>query len=203
MKKKYLFYIVLILLILNGLLIYKLKHKAPPSTISEDSLKEVETMYENKFIVEKENDNLKLDENIQLINVKGDTLLAKDVFKNKQVVLRYSVLNCGDCIDAETAILASMKDRISGEIVIITYFEKIRGLIFDYKKLEKLGLKDIPIYLLVDNKLGIPLEKQNLPYYFNIDSNLNMSNFFIPIKEKPRLSNSYLNFSFKNYLKKK
>ena len=126
-----------------------------------------------------------------------------DVFKNKQVVLRYSVLNCGDCIDAETAILASMKDRISGEIVIITYFEKIRGLIFDYKKLEKLGLKDIPIYLLVDNKLGIPLEKQNLPYYFNIDSNLNMSNFFIPIKEKPRLSNSYLNFSFKNYLKKK
>lgn len=202
MKKKFII-VIFTMLFLNGLLVYKIKFAKNNNIVSEDIIDKVETMYQNKFIIEKENENLKLNSSTKLVNINRDTLFAKDVFKKRSIVLRYSVLNCGDCVDAETAILSAMKSDFSDKICIITYYDKIRGLIFDYKKLEKLGLNKIPIYLLIDNELGIPLEKQNVPYYFNIDSTLTMSNFFIPIKDKPRLSNSYLNSSLKNFFKER
>jgi hypothetical protein len=155
----------------------------------DDVIKDKETFYQNLILATKRNENLKLSKNLKLINIDGDTLLAKDLsFKNK-IVLRYSILNCGDCVDEEFNILEKNKSLFSNNLIIIAY----------RKKLQKMGIDNVNLYLLLDNDIGIPLEKENIPYYFYLANDLSMTNFFIPLREYPHLSNNYLKYTFQNF----
>ncbi|MFA9189560.1 hypothetical protein [Flavobacterium magnesitis] len=165
----------------------------------DNTIKDRETFYQNIILATKRNENLKLAENLRLINIDGDTLLAKDVsFKNK-IVLRYSILNCSDCVDEEFNILEKNKSLFSDNLIIMTYHENLRSFIMDWKKLQKMGINNVNLYLLVDNNIGIPLEKENIPYYFYLGNDLSMTNFFIPLREYPHLSNNYLKHTFQNF----
>ena len=62
-----------------------------------------------------------------------------------------------------------------------------------YKEFQKKGLDNIKMYLLTESGLNIPLDKLNVPFYFSVNSNLTMTNFFIPQKDNPKLSTVYLN----------
>lgn len=165
----------------------------------DDVIKDKETFYQNLILATKRNENLKLSKNLKLINIDGDTLLAKDLsFKNK-IVLRYSILNCGDCVDEEFNILEKNKSLFSDNLIIITYHKNLRSFLMDWKKLQKMGIDNVNLYLLLDNDIGIPLEKENIPYYFYLANDLSMTNFFIPLREYPHLSNNYLKYTFQNF----
>ena len=210
MKKVTLLIFLVILMALNVLILYKYKevqHKL--STIAnihkegltnkEKQLADTEKLYENNIIATKENENLKLNKELKLITIEGDTIFAKDAFKNNNLILRYSVLNCGDCVDAEFKNLERFARKFTNRITIITYHERIRGLIMDYKKLQELGLDNVTVYMLPNNQLSVPLEKHNIPYYFHITPDLTIHNVFIPLKEQPKLSEYYLKYSFMNF----
>lgn len=200
MKNKFFFLIVISLILFNAFLLFNNNSKKEETNVYLNSLKSV---YEDKFIVEKQNENLKLDKNLKLLTVDGDSVLVKDIFNNNKIVLKYSLLNCGACIDAEYQVLRELSKNFDNELCIIAYYDRVRDLIGDYKKLKEIGLDEVTIYLIPDDKLGVPLDKQNIPYYFLIDNDLTMTNLFIPMKESPKLSINYLKSNLKNVFNKK
>jgi len=192
--------IIIVLLILNGFLVYKFKlnNKTFKSVTSQlntelNQKKEEVKTFEQNFIYEKTSENLQLQGNTKLIDVNGDTITLKDIFKKNSIILRYSELNCKDCINAEINALVENKEKLKADIVLLAYYKNKRDLFVFYKDFQKKGLDDIKMYLLPDKGLNIPIDKLNMPFYFSTDSTLTMTNFFIPQKDKPELSKVYLN----------
>lgn len=205
--KKITYMIILILIILNSVLAYKFKSNSIEfNTIYtllnkklEKNKSEVLT-YEHNFIKEKENDYLKLDSNLELINVEGRTVLAKDVLKTNSLIFRFSELNCEECIDAEIDVLLGNQDKFKKDVILIAYYQNQRDLFVFYKEFQKKGLTNIKMFLSPEKGLDIPIDKINMPFYFCVNSNLIMNNFFIPQKEKPIFSQVYLDYTSKNFL---
>src|SRR5699024_4166287 len=106
---------------------------------------------------------------------------AKDIWSKGQLVFRYSSLNCRACIDAEYDQLIELSNLIEGSdhpISIVAFQDNLRDLYVDQKWAEKEGLKGIDFYLLLEDRLGIPMDENNEPYYFQIAPDLTISNFF-------------------------
>lgn len=205
--KKTIYILIIILIILNSFLAYKIKSNNSGfitiySLLNKklDKKKSELLAFEQNFIQEKENENLKIDGNLGLIDISGKTVLAKDIIKANSLVLRFSELNCGACIDAEINALIKNKNKIKKDAILIAYYQDKRNLFVFYKDFQKKGLTNFKMYLLPNNDLHIPLDKLNIPYYFCINSDLTMNNFFIPQKDKPKLSNVYLDCTLKRFL---
>ena len=200
--KKLKFIIIIILFTLNVILIFKVNLYSKTLSSVGNILKNTTTAistFEKNTIEQNQNENLKLREDVKFISIKGSTVLAKEIFKTTTLVLRYSEFNCKDCIDAEINVILKNKDQFVDNICLIAYYMNKRDLFIFYKELQKRGLKNIKMYWLPNNGLNIPIEKTNMPYYFCINSELVISNVFIPQKDKPKLSNSYLRTVSKNF----
>lgn len=205
--KKIPYVIILILIVLNTILAYKIKSNnndfAKIYSLLNNKIEKNKTeflTYERNFLKEQENENLPLKGNLKLIDIDGKTILAKDVFKENSVVLRYSELNCHECIDSEINNLVSLKDKIKKEVVLIASYQEPRDLFVFYKEFQKKGLNNIRMYLLSDTIGALPLDKFNVPYYFCVNSGLEMTGFFLPKKEKPTMSKVYLENRLKKFL---
>ncbi|GAL73410.1 hypothetical protein [Jejuia pallidilutea] len=198
---------IIALLLLNVVLIYKLKtynrNYSINSTViiekSEKSKKEILT-FEQNFINESINENLEFDNNVRIVDINNNDILAKDLFKNKSIVLYYSELHCNDCITAEINTIIKNKEKLDESFVLLAHYQNNRDLFVFNNEFQKKGLKKIKMYLLLDKGLNIPADKLNIPYYFCIDSTLRITNFFIPQKDKPKLSESYLINTSKNFM---
>lgn len=203
--KKISYIIIIILIVLNTVLAYKIKSNNTEFTSiysvlnnKLDKNKSEALTYEHNFIWEKENENLQLDANLELIDIEGKPVLAKDIFKTNSLVFRFSELNCRECIDAEIDALVNSKDKIKKEVILVAYYQTPRDLFVFYKEFQKKGLTNIKMYLFPDKVLPTSIDKLNTPYYFCVNSNLIMNNFFIPQKEKPILSKVYLDYTLKS-----
>ncbi|APA00346.1 hypothetical protein [Flavobacterium commune] len=205
--KKINYIIILILIVLNSVLAYKIKSNTTEfrtiySLLNKklDKNKSAVIKFEHNFIREQKNENLQLDSNFELLDILGNKVFAKDILKKNSLVFRFSELNCGDCIDAEINALINNKDKIKKNVILISYYQNPRNLFVFYNEFQKKGLVNFEMYLSPAKGLGIPLDQQNIPYYFCVNSNLIMNNFFIPQKEKPKLSQVYLECTSKNFL---
>lgn len=205
--KKVIYISIIILIVLNSVLAYKIKSNNNEfitiySLLNKklDKNKTELLTFQKNFTHEKENDNLKLESDLQLIDIVGNPVLAKDIIKTNSLVLRFSELNCGSCIDAEINALVNHKDKIKKNIILIAYYQDKRDLFVFYKDFKNKGLANIKMYLLADKGLNIPIDKLNTPYYFCVNSDLIMNNFFIPQKDKPTLSKVYLDHTLKVFL---
>lgn len=196
--------VIIILIILNGLLSYNLFLNNKKLNYINLALnrknKEIST-FQSNFKWEKVNNNLILDEDLGFFDVSGNKILAKNFLKKNMIVLRFSESNCEDCINSEIDVLLKNKE-LKENIILIISLQKKRDLFVYHRKYKEKGLKNIKMYLLADNGLNIPAEKLNMPYYFCVNSSLTMTNFFIPQKDKPKLSENYLETTSKNYLRK-
>ncbi len=194
---------MILLLVLNGFLLTKINNYSKAindiNILSKDIKKELLTLEQN-IIDENLNENLKLREDIKFINIHGNVVLAQDIFKKHALVLRYSESNCSDCIKAELNAVLKNKELFVNDIYIIAHYRNKRDLYVFYRDIQNKGLKNIKMYLLPDKDLNIPADKLNMPYYFCIDSTLLITNFFIPQKDKPKLSENYLLNTSKNFL---
>lgn len=146
--------------------------------------------------VENSNKHNYLDSKTRLINLEGDTVKLGDIIKGKKLIFRYSVLDCNACVQKEFENIRDMKFDINiqkEKIVMIAYYQEIRDLIVTYKSL---NLK-VPIYILINNDLDLPIEKYNFPYYFIVGSNLHIYDVFIPNRDKKENTIQFLNSAIK------
>lgn len=156
----------------------------------------------NKQRLELLNENLILNSKISLLDINNDTINLKSIIKKPTLVFRYSILNCGACVAIELnniqeviAKYKTLKDRI----ILISFYQDLRSEIYAYKSLK---IK-IPMYIIPNNKLGLPIEENNnSPYYFVLNSDLSVSNLFIPERENIDNSKEYLTMIFDRIVSK-
>ncbi|TGV03448.1 hypothetical protein [Flavivirga rizhaonensis] len=107
-----------------------------------------------------------MDKNTRFLDIKGNLILAKDLFKTKKIVLRYSESNCEDCISSEINTILNNNNELKERIILIAYYKNKRDLFVYHKEFKKKGLDNIEMYLLTENGLNVSIEKLNMPFYF-------------------------------------
>lgn len=141
-----------------------------------------------------------LNKKMKIINLNGDTIKITDVIKSNTLVFRYSMTNCGACINQEMENIRNLKyqKRIdTDKIIFLAYYQNLRDQIVSYRSMDL----NIPIYILTENDLGLPIEKKNFPYYFVVDSTLCLRNLFIPERNDAELTMKYVEKICNNVLK--
>ena len=107
------------------------------------------------------------------------------------VILRISDQNCSVCVDAELEELENLQKKLTEkQVVVLASFENKRELRILTEGVKKLG---VPIFSIRFDKVHLPIEEVNIPYYFMLDSDWSVSNVFIPKKSFPDLTNTYFN----------
>jgi hypothetical protein len=115
--------------------------------------------------------------------------------KEKFLVCRFSELHCQECVIYATIKLLN-QSKTMGDINILFWgaYEHIKSLNIAKKHF---GIQDMPVYNI--SNLNIPAEELGYPYYFVLNSDLTISNVFIPDKATPSMTNNYLKMVYKRY----
>lgn len=188
MKRTIYFPLFLISLLTICLLIYvTLRNRS--NSIGKNDL--MEQTFLNKYWLELESGSVKLNDCI-LYSYTGNqiTYLHEIVEKSHVLVLRFSETNCNICIDTEVENLLKFSKKVdSVNIVLIGSYSNERA-----RWMRKSKFK---IFNLRDQVLGLPLDDQNVPYYFILDEDLSAKSVFIPFKELPGLTEKYFELIYK------
>lgn len=118
----------------------------------------------------------------------GDSTTLDKIKQNKKsLILRYSYLSCQPCVDN---IIANIKQFVEEndtlEVLLLSNYQCKK----DLRNFKRINTIFTEVYNI--KHLDISLEKENVPYMFIIDENMNIFNFFIPRKEIPELTKQYL-----------
>jgi hypothetical protein len=188
------------LLALNIFLLTRL-HTAQEASDECNNSKELLEIFYQKTRTEKENENLMFPQTVKLMTIEGDTISPEKLFTTKTIVFRFSTMECSECVNNEINLIIDemqKNPKLLGKICFLmsyTYISDVFGL---SRQLNDKSLK-VPIYLVPYGIQNIPLEVQNIPYYFTIDENNIMNNFLIPMKERQDWTKAYISVLLKNY----
>jgi hypothetical protein len=120
-------------------------------------------------------DNVKDIKNQIFITLDNDSVKLSDVITHKHLAFRYSVLDCKSCIDSLFHFLRIHEDQIGKDnILILTYYNDLRDFVIN-ARLNKIHYK---ILQIPENRLFLKEDKSHIPYFFNIDRDMNPVNFF-------------------------
>lgn len=142
---------------------------------------------EQAFIIQTLNSNTKLNDKMIRDLSGNEILLSNAIAGNSFLFIRFSELNCNECI---TYILnktrrLSVQKGYSDKIVLLATYKEVRNL--------KILIKDMqltfPVYLI--DGLNIPCEEINYPYCFVSDSSLHANQVFIPDRSESKMTNLY------------
>lgn len=112
--------------------------------------------------------------------------LSKIKKQKNTLVFRYTTLVCMSCVEKISDVLKKFQEENENIEVIV---------LATYRPNEELMFKSIckphkNVYTV--SALNLPLEKENVPYFFLLDKDLNVSNTFIPEAGMPKLTKAYL-----------
>ena len=128
---------------------------------------------------------------LEVCNEKGDTLAIDNIISKPVLVLRYSELNCQSCVDD---LLTQVKEaglfNASNSLLLAYYREP--AYLYQFKRMNRL---ELPVFSI--QKTGLPPDTLNLPYFFLMNSKLQISNVFIPEEGDTESMAAYLTFAGK------
>jgi hypothetical protein len=174
-----------------------------PSIFLSDMIIKKKTISEQEFLL-KENENknkllnniillhgrcidLKIDTNSIVVDETGNGFLLKELIKKTVTIYRLNESNCFTCIERFLPELEKISKK--NTVIILGTYSNPRNLFLSLKEYIP---KQIAVYNIEKGYLDkSKIENIDMPYIFDIDSNLNASNFFIPQKEVQKLSVYY------------
>jgi hypothetical protein len=144
-----------------------------------------------------ENSNIRL--NDILVKDSSDNVIPlQEFFKKGQnviLVYRFSEMNCESCVSYSIHTLLQWIDSIDKDNILFLGAYR-NNKIFNRQKplygIHEFNVANTP-------NLNLPAENIGYPYYFVLDSTLNVSNLFVPDKGFPQLNNAYLKNIKKRY----
>lgn len=153
--------------------------------------------YDNDYIVERLNDNIKINEPLSLVSIDGDSLTGKSFRSKRKIVFRYTISSCHDCVTSEFDVIQQAIEEnpsLSKKLLIITYYHNHAAMVGDLREMRNRRL-NIPIFITQHLK-GVPIEDENLPYYFVLENDSIIRNVFICYHDKPSRTTAYLRSAF-------
>ncbi|PCH68239.1 MAG: hypothetical protein COC06_09920 [Bacteroidales bacterium] len=204
MKEKAPFILILIILIaINSFtlfLYHRLKQKEIEGEIIRvnqvSSLKDIQNTYRLNSKIDILNSCLCVD-NVMIKDTVDNKFPINKIFDNLQervLVCRFSQRHCESCVNSLIQILRNRVDSIGKENVV--FLGNHRNNRIFKRTIPLYGIEDLKVYNCP--KLSIPVEELGYPYYFILDSRLQISNVFVPDKATPNVTFEYL----KNICKK-
>jgi hypothetical protein len=205
MKKCRIIFIVALLLILNAVLLYRIvdcnrliavyQSILADNTNKSNSMESLNLNFESGL----KNNGIKLD-NVIIKDSRNKEIRLQDLFKNGRsqiLVSRFTSLCCESCAIYSIQKVCSLADSINNEtdIVFLAFYDNNKNLNL-LKKQYRIQEKEV--YNTVDF-LDIPIEQQSYPYYFVLNSDLTISNIFVPDKVTPTITNNYLKMINERY----
>lgn len=169
--------------------------------VIEDGEDKYNSLIENdhiRFI----NNNLFLNKEKHVLKNETDSISLSTLINKfgKILVFRYSELNCMMCVDQELVELRKMIHENKMKIIIITTYGEMHDL-FLFKRTNQ--LVDVDIYNIMEPFTNISIEKNNIPYYFVLDSDFILKDLFIPNKLFAKHSINYLHHIIESNQKNK
>lgn len=135
------------------------------------------------------NEGLKISPNFILEKENSECVKLSELLSDEPtLIFRYSDLNCNTCVEAEFKNINQYLDKTNSNRLVILADYKNEDDLFRFKRLNQV---EMPIYNSKNNKLNLPVEGLNTPYFFIIDSTLVVRSLFIPNKAYPEFSKNY------------
>lgn len=147
-----------------------------------------ELINEDRFLAF-QNEGYTISKKLEIINQNGDKIdFASYMSERQYLIFRYSFLNCQPCVDEVLRLLKmSMNEVDSSQILIFSNYQ----LLNDLKKFRRINKIFDEVYKV--DSLNLPIDKLNIPYFFVLGKNMQVSHIFIPQKESPKTTERYLN----------
>ncbi|WP_147679231.1 hypothetical protein [Algibacter pacificus] len=179
-----------------------------------NNLKKLNNLNIKKNLVEIENDELdtykssykggilnngkKISRHLLVKDSLHNLIPLKNTFEDKQnnmLVYRFSKRHCESCVVASLEVLKRHTDSIGvSNILFLGNYGNNRiynRTMFEY------GLKKMKVYNA--SSFNIPAEEIGYPYFFVLNSNLEVLDLFIPNKAVPKITEDYLKIINKKY----
>jgi len=155
-----------------------------------DNVDQVVGVFVQDMYYEQLTDDLtfEIDEHLLSLN---QSLVLGNLLKEKSqlAVLRISDQNCSLCVETELEEIEKLQQVLpEHRVVVLASFENKRGLKILTEGLKKIGT---PIFSVRFDKVHLPIEEANIPYYFVLNRDWTVSNIFIPKRSFPDLTNTY------------
>lgn len=118
------------------------------------------------------------------------TDFLKRFIKRPKLVLRYTEINCTPCVDSSVLTLKEVTNKVGEEnILILASYHSKRDMLI-WKRVNNIKY---PIYQIPDNKTGLNVDAENVPYFFILlpESNT-VHHLFLPLKENMKRTREYL-----------
>ncbi len=155
----------------------------------------VKSMFSYDYIKSLQYNGIMLDSSTTLLD-RNDTIYTLSDFMNEErkLVFRYSFIHCNACVDTLMKLVNKFSDEVGDDkVVILAQYANIR----DYKNFVRINNIKHSIYQLQDSLCKA--DELSIPYLFVLEDNMTISNFFLPRKEYPKITEQYLE-SIKNIL---
>lgn len=138
---------------------------------------------------------LGIDSTIVLRDANDSSYTVNDIAKtDRKLVFRYSFIHCNACVDTIMKLVNKFANEVGADkVVIIAQYANKR----DYKNFVRINQIKTSIYHLQDSLCKA--DELSIPYLFVLEDNMTVSNFFMPRKEYPKITEQYLQ-SIKNIL---
>ena len=177
--------------ILLGVYIYQQKQQteqfyedyAQKSVLSYDYLKSMQ--YNGNVI----------DSSVALLDSKDSSYTMGDIACGGRIlVFRYSFIHCNACVDTLMKLVGHFSKEVgAGKIAILAQYANKR----DYKNFVRINNVKNGMFHLQDTLCKA--DELSIPYLFVLEGDMTISNFFMPRKEYPQITEQYLQ-SIKNLL---
>jgi hypothetical protein len=158
--------------------------------LKQQELEQKEILISN-FKLSIENEGILFVDSLKFNDKDGQYISIKDIFSMHKVVFRYSYLNCTSCIDEELKIIKQVLETIGNDGNLCIFVHGVGQKKDIILHLKAVGI-NLPVYFTGAVGICTSIEKQILPYYFCLDSNLRISNVFVPVIWNHELSEFYL-----------
>lgn len=189
-----------IILILFGITIYtifqynKLKQQTKVSLTNNPAIETTNVdelnAYKVNFKTNVLNNNLNL-ENIVLKDSVSNTIPLTNIFKKGQktmLVYRFSQMHCESCVRASIQLFVNWAN--AENVKNICFLGNYRNNRIFYRTIPDYNIQKMKVYNASD--FNLPAESIGYPYCFVLDSNMQISNVFVPDKGIPKLTDEYL-----------
>lgn len=157
----------------------------------------LETVSQNR-IYEVSRNGIPYPPDLYVTDVQGNRKMIKDIVNGNRLVLRYSELNCGVCVEEQIKALNQYANSIGVDNILLLTTYQSEIYMRRFKKANKIKF---PIYQLSSQGDSI-FKDLGLPYFFTLTPNDNrISNMYIPLEDNPEHTNKYLDKIRNDYFK--
>jgi sulfur relay (sulfurtransferase) DsrC/TusE family protein len=185
------YYVTVALLVITGILIFVFFRISPQNQATKSDENKIESLYfQNNEINGLINNNLKISDDIILLQSDGNIRDIKLSELPPTLVFRFSEISCSHCVDY-------VLDKIKQYFKDYEINPNILTIVSDSRQSTTQKKRNM-LYLQSPNTLGLPVEKSYIPFLFLLDKG-QVTHFFFPESAFDKYTDIYFKSLKKRY----